>query len=194
MGRRSAEHRPMREPSAPLRKACRLCAHRQVSNGEYVAGPQGSGKEVRNLVFACDVVLQRTRGRAARQTTRFTERLLVGRGGMRATGGRWRSSGRRSIGAAGSRGSEGPFRAQVDLHIVLTGSGAYEGLTNVRHASGGVPGARWRRPASSRRRRAACSMPSPPSSDAAPRRRAHHGGDDQTKPAIHGACGSSVAD
>ena len=106
--------------------------HMDSVEGEYVAAPQRSGKEVRNLLFTCDVVFSDPRLSGA-QTTRFTERCwsaggCVNWGTMEIVGtdGGW---------SGWFQGLEDPS-GEVDLHIVLTGSGAYEGLTNVRHASG----------------------------------------------------------
>ena len=100
---------------------------------EYVSAPQGSGKEVRNLLFTCDVVFSDPR-LSGTQTTRFTEHC-------------WSGGGCVNWGTMGIVGTEGGWSGwfqgledesgQLDLHIVLTGSGAYEGLTNVRHATGG---------------------------------------------------------
>ena len=100
---------------------------------EYVAAPDGSGKEVRNLLFTCEVVFSDPR-LSGTQTTRFTERC-------------WANGGCVNWGTMEIAGTDGGWSGwfqgledtagQVDLHIVLTGSGAYEGLTNVRHASGG---------------------------------------------------------
>ena len=95
--------------------------------------PGGSGKEIRNLLFTCEVVFSDPR-LSGTQTTRFTERGFsdggyVNWGTMKDRGGRrhveWL--------VPGNRGSQRPDRPAHRTHRV----GAYEGLTNIRHASGG---------------------------------------------------------
>lgn len=95
-------------------------------------GPAG-GKEIRDLLFTCDVVFSDPR-LSGTQTTRFTERCFIEGGCVN-----WGTMD--IVGASGAwsgwfQGIEDPA-GKTDLHIVLTGSGAYEGLTNIRHASGG---------------------------------------------------------
>jgi hypothetical protein len=101
---------------------------------EAAYGPAGSGKIISNLLFTCEVVFSDPRLSGA-QTTRFTETCWTMGGGCVNSGTM------EIVGAKGGwtgwfQGLEDPS-GQVDLHIVLTGAGAYEGLTNVRHASGG---------------------------------------------------------
>ena len=95
--------------------------------------PGGSGKEIRNLLFTCEVTFSDPR-LTGTQTTRFSERCFTEGGCVN-----WGTM--EIVGADGTwsgwfQGIEDPTGA-TDLHIVLTGSGAYEGLTNIRHASGG---------------------------------------------------------
>ena len=102
------------------------------SEREAEYGPTG-GKEIRNLLFTCEVVFSDPR-LTGTQTTRFTERGFTDGGYVN-----WGTMD--IVGADGTwsgwfQGIEDPT-GQTDLHIVLTGSGAYEGLTNIRHASGG---------------------------------------------------------
>ena len=94
------------------------------SEREHVFGPGGSGKEIRNLLFTCEVVFSDPR-LTGTQTTRLTEQCF-GRGGCV----NWGTMD--IVGADGAwsgwfQGTEDPT-GQTDLHIVLTGSGAYEGL------------------------------------------------------------------
>ena len=103
------------------------------SERDAVVGPRNSGREIRNLLFTCDVVFSDPR-LSGTQTTRFTERCFPKGGCVN-----WGTMD--IVGADGAwsgwfQGIEDPGK-QTDLHIVLTGSGAYEGLTNIRHASGG---------------------------------------------------------
>ncbi len=115
-----------------------------ISERESVAGPMGtrdiSGKEVLNLLFTCEVVFSDPR-LTGTQTTRFSERCFIGPTGTIAEGGCVNWGTMDIVGADGAwsgwfNGIEDPT-GQTDLHIVLTGSGEYEGLTNIRHASGG---------------------------------------------------------
>ena len=104
------------------------------SEREAEYGPRGgNAKEIRNLLFTCEVVFSDPR-LSGTQTTRFTERGFTDGGYVN-----WGTM--EIVGADGTwsgwfQGIEDPT-GQTDLHIVLTGSGAYEGLTNIRHASGG---------------------------------------------------------
>jgi hypothetical protein len=107
------------------------------SERESVAGPMDalgiSGKEVLNLLFTCEVVFSDPR-LSGTQTTRFNEHCF-------AKGGCVNWGTMDIVGADGAwsgwfNGIEDPT-GQTDLHIVLTGSEAYEGLTNIRHANGG---------------------------------------------------------
>jgi hypothetical protein len=102
------------------------------SEREAEYGPEG-GKEIRNLLFTCEVVFSDPR-LTGTQTTRLTERCFT-MGGCVS----WGTMD--IVGADGTwsgwfQGIEDPT-GKTDLHIVLTGSGAYDGLTNIRHASGG---------------------------------------------------------
>jgi len=104
-----------------------------LDKGEREAeyGPSG-GKEIRNLLFTCEVVFSDPR-LTGTQTTRFSERCF-------AEGGCVNWGTMDIVGADGAwsgwfNGIE-DRAGETDLHIVLTGSGDYEGLTNVRHASG----------------------------------------------------------
>jgi hypothetical protein len=109
-----------------------LCV-RDNSVREDDVGPGNRGQEHRNLVFTCEVVFSDPRLTGV-QTTWLNERCFPGGGCVN-----WGTMG--IVGADGSwsgwfQGIEDPAK-HTDLHIVLTGSGAYEGLTNIRHASGG---------------------------------------------------------
>ncbi len=102
------------------------------SEREAEYGPTG-GKEIRNLLFTCEVVFSDPR-LTGTQTTHFTERCFTEGGCVN-----WGTMD--IVGADGTwsgwfQGIEDPT-GKTDLHIVLTWSGAYEGLTNIRHASGG---------------------------------------------------------
>jgi len=103
------------------------------SEREAEYGPSGHAKEIRDLLFTCEVEFSDPR-LSGTQTTRFTERGFTDGGYVN-----WGTM--EIVGADGTwsgwfHGIEDPT-GQTDLHIVLTGSGAYEGLTNIRHASGG---------------------------------------------------------
>ena len=92
----------------------------------------GSGKLIRNLLFTCEVVFSDPR-LTGTQTTRLTEHCFTGGGCVN-----WGTMD--IVGADGTwggwfQGIDDPH-GQTDLHVVLTGSGAYEGLTNMRHANG----------------------------------------------------------
>jgi hypothetical protein len=97
-------------------------------------GPHGSGKLISNLLFTCDVVFSDPR-LSGTQTTRFSERCWTMSGGC-VNWGTMEIVGEVGGWSGWFQGLELPS-GETDLHIVLTGSGAYEGLTNVRHASGG---------------------------------------------------------
>ena len=100
---------------------------------ESASGPGGAGKEVRNLLFTCEVVFSDPR-LTGTQATRFSERCFP-RGGC-VNWGTMEIVGTDGTWSGWFNGVEDPI-GNTDLHIVLTGSGAYEGLTNIRHASGG---------------------------------------------------------
>jgi hypothetical protein len=103
------------------------------SEREAELGPSGNAKVIRNLHFTCEVVFSDPR-LSGTQTTHFTERCFTDGGCVN-----WGTMD--IVGADGTwsgwfQGIEDPT-GRTDLHIVLTGSGAHEGLTNIRHASGG---------------------------------------------------------
>jgi hypothetical protein len=98
---------------------------------ERIAMPDG-GFEIHGLPFNCEVTYSDAR-LSGTQTTLLNERCF-------STGGCINWGTQQLVGPEGTwngwfTGTEDP-RGNTNLHIVLTGSGAYEGLTSIRHATG----------------------------------------------------------
>jgi hypothetical protein len=103
-----------------------------VDAARRVSGPGGLGYEVTSLPFICEVTFSDPR-LSGTQTTLWNERCFV-EGGC-TNWGTMEIVGSDGTWSGWFTGTEDP-QGVTNLYIVLAGSGAYDGLTNIRHASG----------------------------------------------------------